>query len=145
MDEHDYPKPSMSGDTVLVRRGEAGLEVLLIRRGRDPYRGAWALPGGFVEPFERPQDAARRELAEETGLAYAGPLALVGVYGERGRDPRGWTVSAAYLGLIEGEVPAVLGGDDAEEARWFPVGALPVLAFDHAAIVADALATLGSD
>ncbi len=143
MDDAEYPKPAMSGDTVLVRVTAAGREVLLIRRGRGPFSGAWALPGGFIEPFERPEDAARRELAEETGLAYAGPLALVGVYGERGRDPRGWTVSAAYVGLIEGEAPEVLGGDDAEEARWFSVDALPELAFDHGTIVADALAMLG--
>ncbi len=132
----------MSGDSVIIRRGPGGREVLLIRRGRTPYQGAWALPGGFIEPFEPPQDAARRELAEETGLEYTGPLALVGVYGDRGRDPRGWTVSAAYVGEIEGEAPPVLGGDDAEEARWFPIDALPALAFDHDAIVADALAML---
>lgn len=133
----------MSGDTVVIRRGPSGRQVLLIRRGREPYRGAWALPGGFIEPFERPEDAARRELAEETGLVLSSPFALVGVYGDRGRDPRGWTVSAAYVALVEGEAPAVLGGDDADEARWFDVQALPTLAFDHARIVADALGLLG--
>ena len=142
MDEHVYEKPAMSGDTVVIHSASSGREVLLIRRGREPFAGAWALPGGFIEPFERPEDAARRELAEETGLVLSSPFALVGVYGERGRDPRGWTVSAAYVALIDGDVPAVLGGDDADEARWFSVNGLPPLAFDHAQIVTDALAAL---
>ncbi len=143
MGDDRYPKPAMSGDAVVVRDTDSGPEVLLIRRGREPFSGAWALPGGFIEPFERPEDAARRELAEETGLVLTQLFALVGLYGERGRDPRGWTVSAAYVVRITGEVPAVLGGDDAAEARWFPVSALPHLAFDHETIVADALALLG--
>jgi len=68
--------------------------VLLVRRGNEPFKDEWALPGGFVDESERPEDAGRRELAEETGLSYEGPLRLVGVYGDPGRDPRGWTVSA---------------------------------------------------
>ncbi|PKQ19465.1 MAG: NUDIX hydrolase [Actinobacteria bacterium HGW-Actinobacteria-6] len=143
MDEHVYEKPALTSDTVVVRRASSGREVLLIRRGREPFAGAWALPGGFIEPFERPEDAARRELAEETGLVLTSPLALIGVYGERGRDPRGWTVSAAYVALVGGDAPAVLGGDDADEARWFAADELPALAFDHDMIVADALALLG--
>lgn len=143
MGDEGYPKPAMSGDTVVVRDTDSGPEVLLIRRGREPFAGAWALPGGFIEPFERPEDAARRELAEETGLVLTQLFALVGVYGERGRDPRGWTVSAAYAVRVDGDTPPVLGGDDAEEARWFRVDALPDLAFDHDTIVADALALLG--
>lgn len=133
----------MSGDTVVVRRHGRAREVLLIRRGREPFAGAWALPGGFLEPFERPEDAARRELAEETGLRLHAPFVLVGVYGEAGRDPRGWTVSASYAVLLEHDTPSVAGGDDAEEARWFPVDELPPLAFDHNRIVADALGVLG--
>lgn len=133
----------MSGDTVVVRDSGAGREVLLIQRGRPPFAGSWALPGGFIEPFERPEDAARRELAEETGLLLTAPMALVGVYGDRDRDPRGWTVSAAYVALVGGDTPEVAGGDDAADARWFAVDSLPELAFDHALIVADALAVLG--
>ena len=144
MDEHVYEKPAMTSDAVVFRSAPSGREVLLIRRGQDPYAGAWALPGGFIEPFERPEDAARRELAEETGLTLTSTLVLVGVYGERGRDPRGWTVSTAYVALIDGDAPAVLGGDDAAEARWFAVDGLPSLAFDHGQIVADALVMLGS-
>lgn len=143
MTETEHPRPAMSGDTVVVRRHGRAREVLLIRRGREPFAGAWALPGGFLEPFERPEDAARRELAEETGLRLHAPFVLVGVYGEAGRDPRGWTVSASYAVLLEHDTPSVAGGDDAEEARWFPVDELPPLAFDHNRIVADALGVLG--
>jgi len=143
MAEKEYPKPAMSGDTVVVRRHGRAREVLLIRRGCEPFAGAWALPGGFLEPNERPEDAARRELAEETGLRLHTPFALVGVYGEPGRDPRGWTVSAAFAVQLEHEAPAPAAGDDAAEARWFPVDDLPPLAFDHDRIVGDALAVLG--
>lgn len=143
MDEHVYEKPALTSDAVVIHRAPSGREVLLIRRGQEPFAGAWALPGGFVEPFERPEDAARRELAEETGLVLTSTLALVGVYGARGRDPRGWTVSAAYVAMVGGDAPEVLGGDDAQDARWFSVDALPELAFDHAQVVADALLMLG--
>ncbi len=98
---------------------------------------------GFLEPFERPEDAARRELAEETGLHVHAPFMLVGVYGKAGRDPRGWTISASYAVMLEHDAPPVLGGDDAAEARWFPVDEIPSLAFDHDHIVADALVMLG--
>jgi 8-oxo-dGTP diphosphatase len=140
MPHYDYPRPALTADVVALVAG-AGLRVLLIRRGHEPFEGLWALPGGFVDEGERPEDAARRELEEETGLAYAGVLELVGVYGEPGRDPRGWTVSAVYLAALAGEVQ-VHGGDDAAEARWFATDELPPLAFDHHLIVADALELL---
>ena len=133
-----YARPALTADVVAVHAGGVP-RVLLVRRGNEPFAGRWALPGGFVDEGELPSDAARRELAEETGFAFAGELALVGVYGKPGRDPRGWTVSVAYRALVSGEV-AVAGGDDAAEARWFPVEELPPLAFDHDVIVADALA-----
>ncbi|MGB4593368.1 MAG: NUDIX hydrolase [Coriobacteriia bacterium] len=139
----EYERPALTGDTIIVRGAVGARELLLIKRGNPPFVGMWALPGGFLDAFERPEDAARRELAEETGLAFTGTLALVGLYGERGRDPRGWTISAAYLGVLDDDRADVSGGDDAAEARWFPVGALPDLAFDHAGIVRDALAMLG--
>lgn len=139
----EYERPALTGDTIIVRGAVGARELLLIKRGNPPFVGMWALPGGFLDAFERPEDAARRELAEETGLAFTGTLALVGLYGERGRDPRGWTISAAYLGVLDDDRADVSGGDDAAEARWFPVGALPDLAFDHAGIVRDALTMLG--
>ncbi|MDO8879224.1 MAG: NUDIX hydrolase [Coriobacteriia bacterium] len=141
MPHYDFCRPALTADVVAIATdGEP--RVLLIRRGHPPFEGQWALPGGFVDEWERPEDAARRELAEETGLAFGGPLRIVGVYGERGRDPRGWTVSAVYLAVLDREAE-VAGGDDAAEARWFPTGDLPPLAFDHHVIVADALAVLG--
>ena len=138
MPHYDFPRPALTADVAAVAITAAGPRVLLIRRGSPPFEGQWALPGGFVNESERPEDAARRELAEETGLAFPGPLALVGVYGEPGRDPRGWTVSAVYLAVLDAEAQ-VSGDDDAAEADWFDAEHPPALAFDHQRIVADAL------
>lgn len=142
MVEYRFPRPAFTADVVAFTRVDGARSVLLIRRGNEPFAGQWALPGGFVDEGERPVDAARRELAEETGLHHQGMLDLVGVYGDPGRDPRGWTVSAAYRALLDTPVD-VTGSDDAADARWFPLDALPPLAFDHDRIVADAVA-LGS-
>jgi 8-oxo-dGTP diphosphatase len=138
---YEYPRPGFSADTVVTRAGERGVEVLLIRRGAEPYQGRWALPGGFVEEGERPVDAARRELWEETGLRPSGGFEQLGAYADPGRDPRGWVVTVVYtVELGTAEDSAVAGGDDAAEAAWFPVDALPhPLAFDHDVIVTDAL------
>jgi 8-oxo-dGTP diphosphatase len=122
---------------VMVLTAAQTPEVLLIQRANPPYEGRWALPGGFVEEGEQVERAAPRELAEETGLSVQG-LQLLGVYDTPGRDPRGWTVSVVYLAC--GEQPqTVTGADDAADARWFAVDALPDLAFDHALILADAM------
>lgn len=137
MAHYRFPRPALTADIVAVAGGVAS-SVLLIRRGNEPFAGQWALPGGFVDEGERPEDAARRELYEETGLRFEDTLTLVDIYGDPGRDPRGWTVSAAYLAVLE-DPSEVVGGDDAADARWFPLGALPPLAFDHHRIVADAL------
>jgi 8-oxo-dGTP diphosphatase len=126
---------------VVVLTETAPPSILLIQRGHPPFAGDWALPGGFVEEGERVADAAPRELAEETGLK-TGRLALLGVYDTPGRDPRGWTVSVVYLTTAPTEL-AVSGADDASDARWFPSTALPELAFDHGAIIADALSARG--
>ncbi|HEY1689546.1 MAG TPA: NUDIX hydrolase [Solirubrobacteraceae bacterium] len=134
-----YPRPMLTADVVVLARGAGDApRVLLIKRGKAPFAGAWALPGGFVDEGEQVVDAAPRELHEETGLRVEGLLRLLGVYDTPGRDPRGWTVSAVYLAQVERELP-VTGGDDASEARWFASDELPELAFDHSLIVADAL------
>lgn len=138
MVEYPYPRPAFTADAVVFARANGARHVLLVRRGNEPFAGRWALPGGFVDEGERPEDAARRELAEETGFQFTGALELVGVYGDPGRDPRGWTVSAAYRAMPD-TLPDVAGGDDAVEARWFPLDGLPPLAFDHARIVEDAV------
>lgn len=129
-------RPALTVDVAAIA-GEPPAAILLVRRGNEPFAGSWALPGGFVEGGERVADAAARELAEETGVQAAG-LELLGIYDTPGRDPRGPTVSVVYVWLSERELPA-RGGDDASEARWQPLAALPALAFDHAAIVADAV------
>lgn len=131
----DFDRPGVTGDTVVVRRVNGRREVLLIRRGRPPFEGSWALPGGFLDPFEPPEDAARRELAEETGLVWEGPLTVIGGFGRGGRDPRGWTVSIAYLAELDQPDVDVSGSDDAEDAAWWPLDEPPELAFDHAEIL----------
>ncbi|HWX87048.1 MAG TPA: NUDIX hydrolase [Solirubrobacteraceae bacterium] len=133
-----YPMPMLTVDVVVLADGGEAGRVLLIQRGNPPFQGRWAIPGGFVEEGEQVADAAPRELAEETGLRVDG-LDLLGVYDTPGRDPRGWTVSVVYLARLPGET-TVAGGDDASDARWFDTGDLPELAFDHALILADALA-----
>ena len=134
MEDGDYPRPMLTAD-VVVLAGADTPRVLLIQRGNPPFAGSWALPGGFVEQGEQVAEAAPRELAEETGLRVdAVALELLGIYDTPGRDPRGWTVSVVYIARVPGE------SADAGDARWFAVGALPELAFDHALILADARA-----
>lgn len=142
MPTYEHPRPALTADVVVIARCRSHLSVLLVRRAHEPFEGDWALPGGFVDEGEVPEAAARRELEEETGLHVETHLSLVGVYGEPGRDPRGWTVSAAYLAVLDDEA-AVRGGDDAAEAAWVPVADLPRLAFDHDMIVRDALEAAG--
>ncbi|MFF3674297.1 NUDIX domain-containing protein [Streptomyces sp. NPDC002120] len=128
---------------------EGALHVLLIRRGQAPYAGAWALPGGFVLPRESAETAARRELAEETGLSEEVVAALhleqLRTYSEPDRDPRMRVVSVAFTALVPDlPEPAAEGGGDAAHARWLAVGEASDLAFDHAEILADARERIGS-
>ncbi|MCA1222596.1 NUDIX hydrolase [Streptomyces sp. 8L] len=123
-----------------VRSGS--LHVLLVRRGEEPYRGCWALPGGFLHPRESAERAARRELAEETGIAQdsaSAPLHLeqLRTYSDPDRDPRMRVVSVAYAALVPG-LPEPTGGGDAAHARWTALADARPLAFDHDQILADA-------
>ena len=147
----NYPRPALTADICVFARSGAGWKLLLIRRGGHPYLGCWALPGGFADQGESIEATAARELREETGLTGL-DLRLVGIYSAPGRDPRGWTVSAAYGTRVETPLNAV-ADDDAAEAGWFDVTmtdgsgtvVLPEgerLAFDHGAISADAVARI---
>ena len=127
-----YDRPSVAADVVVFsvmkddecedarRLQEKRLKILLIRRGGFPYKGSWAMPGGFCRKGEDVIDSARRELCEETGIddAY---VKLVGVYGEPGRDPRGWVISSTYMALMNARACHLKAGDDAQDARWFTV------------------------
>ncbi len=127
----------LTADVVLT---DAGDRVLLVRRGGEPYKGCWALPGGFMEMDETIERCAQRELEEETGISVGlGALHLIGIYSAPGRDPRGRTVTAAYSAKAPQEV-VPKAGDDAADTRWWPLAALPPLAFDHADILAAYLA-----
>lgn len=137
MPTYEFPRPGLTADTVVVRGDGAAREILLVRRANEPHAGRWALPGGYVEELEPLEVAARRELVEETGLV-VGRMRQVGVFGDPGRDPRGWTVTVAFLARADADATPI-PGDDAAEAAWFAVSELPPLAFDHADIVRAAL------
>ncbi|MBT2477103.1 NUDIX domain-containing protein [Streptomyces sp. ISL-94] len=148
-DPHAYEPFAVTVDLAVFTVRGGRLHVLLIRRGQEPYEGAWALPGGFLLPRESAEAAARRELAEETGLSQAVVATLhleqLRTYSEPDRDPRMRVVSVAFTALVPDlPEPAAQGGGDAAHARWVPVGEVPELAFDHAAILADARARTGS-
>lgn len=138
-----HQRPRVAADVVLLGLGPAGLQVLLVQRGAPPFEGLWALPGGHVEPGEEPHLSAARELAEETGVIDL-PLTDLAVFGAPGRDPRGWYLSAAFLGVTLVGAQAPQAADDAVAVTWVSVRDLPALAFDHAQIIARALVELGS-
>lgn len=132
-----YPHPAVTTDVVLFSLRDDSLQVLLIERGNAPFKGHWALPGGFVDINEDLEVCAARELAEETGVEGV-YLEQLGTFGKPGRDPRERVISIAYLALAAETALSVQAGDDAAAAAWFPLKALPALAFDHAEIIATA-------
>ena len=132
---YKYPRPAVTADCVVITK-EANPKVLLIQRGNEPFKGAWAFPGGFMNMDETTEQCAIRELEEETGLVVT-DLRQIGAYSKVDRDPRGRTVTVAYLAIVDAPI-AVTGQDDAAKAQWFPIDALPPLAFDHEDIMQDA-------
>ena len=133
---YKYPRPAVTADCMVITK-EAEPKVLLIQRGADPYKGCWAFPGGFMNMDETTEQCAIRELEEETGLKVS-TVRQIGAYSKVDRDPRGRTITVAYLAIID-KPAQVTGQDDAAKAEWFPLSALPELAFDHVDIMADAI------
>lgn len=132
---YEHPRPAVTVDAVIYHLAGEQLQVLLIRRKQEPYEDHWALPGGFMDMNETPEAAVKRELKEETGIE-VDEIIQVGAFGALGRDPRHRTVSIAYLSVLSGALPQVVGADDAEEARWFPLVELPEeMGFDHGDIL----------
>jgi 8-oxo-dGTP diphosphatase len=131
---YDYPRPMVTVDVVIVSN-EDKPRVLLVRRKHAPFAGKWAIPGGFVDMDEALEDAARRELQEETGVR-AGPLEQLYTFGEPGRDPRGRVISVAYLAQVDAAQVQPQAADDAAEVGWHRLQRPPQLAFDHAQILA---------
>ena len=141
-DPSQFPAFAVTVDVVVLTMSDSRLHVLLVRRGVAPFEGMWAIPGGFKRPTETLDEAAKRELAEETGVDGASLLSQFGAYGDPGRDPRMNVVTVAYLAVLR-EVGGVVAGTDAADATLIPVSEAlngkMKLAFDHAQIVRDAV------
>ena len=140
--QYRYEHMAVTTDCVIFTYEERQLKVLLVRRGAEPYKGQWAFPGGFLRIHESAQEGALRELREETGLE-AAAIEQLGVFSDVDRDPRERVITIAWYALVKPS--QVIGGDDADEAAWFPVNKLPSLAFDHGRIFEEAMARLRRD
>jgi 8-oxo-dGTP diphosphatase len=127
---YDWPRPMVTVDAVVFLVSEGKAKALLIKRKKEPFKGKWAFPGGFVEMDEGLEEAIARELAEETGLCGV-KLEQMRTFGKCGRDPRGRMISVAFVGTVEPDRATIKAGDDAAEAAWFDIDQLPELAFDH--------------
>ena len=133
---YKYPRPAVTADCVVITE-EPEPKLLLIQRGTDPYKGSWAFPGGFMNMDETAEQCAIRELEEETGLQLNEVL-QIGAYSKVDRDPRGRTVTIAFLIMVDKPID-VKGKDDAAKAQWFKFPEIPELAFDHKSILKDAI------
>lgn len=133
---YKYPHPSVTTDCVIFGFDGQKLQVLLIERGIEPYKGRWAFPGGFLNPDETAEQGALRELQEETGLTGA-YIEQFHTYTDPNRDPRERVITIAYYALVR--IQEVKGGDDAAKAQWFALDEVPQLAFDHDRILRDAM------
>lgn len=130
-----YPRPALTVDAIVFLQEKKGCQVLLIQRGREPFKGKWALPGGFVNMDELLEKACKRELNEETGLTLE-KMEQFKAYDAMDRDPRHRTISVVFYARVP-EKKQVKGGDDAARAQWFPISDLPEMAFDHKQILND--------
>lgn len=134
---YDYPRPAVTTDALIICQENGKRFILLIERGIEPFKGQWALPGGFIEMNEDLETACAREVEEETGLRGI-DLKQLGAYGAVDRDPRGRTISIVFYSFINDRITPH-SGDDAASARWFNLNELPSLAFDHKTIIDDFL------
>ncbi len=141
---YEYPHPAVTVDCAVYFKKNETWNILLIQRGNPPFQDKWALPGGFVDMDETLENAARRELEEETGL---GNIYLEQFYtfGDPGRDPRGRTVSVIFFGFTDKKNSSIKGADDAKDARWFTLDNLPGMAFDHNKIVSKLITKLKNE
>lgn len=135
---YEYPRPAVTTDCIIFGFDEGELKILLIERGIEPFKGQWALPGGFVRMDENTDQCARRELFEETGIENVFIEQLY-TFSDVGRDPRGRVITVAYYALVKLSDYKVKAGDDAQKAQWFPISKVPTLAFDHDMILRNAL------
>ena len=143
---YEYPRPALTVDCVVFGLGECDdgdqeLQILLIQRGGEPFRGQWALPGGFVDMDESTEQAARRELQEETGLTNV-YLEQLYTFSAVDRDPRERVVSVAHYALVRKQSHRPVADSDADDAVWFSMDQIPQLAFDHREVVGMALQRL---
>jgi len=139
---YEYERPAVSADIAVFRYESHVFQILLIRRKNQPYQGMWALPGGFMEMDETLEEAAARELEEETGLKNL-DLKQFSTFSQVDRDPRTRVITTVYYGIVSKENSLAKGGDDAELAEWFPVNDLPQLGFDHKIIIGLLLDQIG--
>jgi 8-oxo-dGTP diphosphatase len=140
---YEFPRPAVTADIVIVTH-DPEPQVLLIQRKEDPFAGYWALPGGFLNQEESLAAAASRELLEETGVSGV-ELEQLGAFADPGRDPRGWTVTVAFLARVDRSAVKPKAGDDAAAVKWHPLDKPPKkLAFDHDKILARARARLAA-
>src|SRR3989344_7448880 len=131
---HSFAKPSVTVDIVIFTIQDDDLKVLLVKRNIEPFKGKWAIPGGFVRIEESLEEAAKRELEEETGVKNV-YLEQLYTFGEPKRDPRGRVITVAYMALVNSENIKLKATTDVSEAQWFSVKKLPSVAFDHKKIL----------
>lgn len=136
--EKEYKKPSVTVDIVVFTIKDKDLKILLIKRELEPFKDKWAIPGGFVLEGETLEQAAKRELSEETNVKDI-YLEQLYSFGDPNRDPRGWVITIAYYALISSDNLNILASTDAKDVKWFSVNKLPELAFDHDKILQTAL------
>jgi 8-oxo-dGTP diphosphatase len=132
---YDWPRPMVAADAMVFAFLKSKIKLLLVNRRGEPFKGKWALPGGFVNMDEELEDAAMRELAEETGLTGI-HLEQMHTFGKCGRDPRGRVITVTFMGIITEGRNKIKAGDDAAKARWFDIENLPKdMAFDHYEVI----------